>query len=167
MVYYAEISSPVGTLLLTAEEESLTAIRMDRQLPPEAQEQPDHPVLLAAARWLDDYFQGKPTEAAFALDPKGTPFQRQVWKLLLTIPFGTTRTYGDIAREMAHLMGKEKMSAQAVGQAVGRNPISILIPCHRVVGAGGKLTGYAGGLEKKQWLLRHEGLIAAENRSEG
>ena len=74
----------------------------------------------------------------------------------MTIPYGETRTYGEIAREMAAVLGKEKMSAQAVGQAVGKNPISILIPCHRVVGAGGKLTGYAGGLEKKVWLLQHE-----------
>ena len=88
---------------------------------------------------------------------EGTEFQKQIWNLLLTIPYGQTRTYGDIAREMAALSGKEKMSAQAVGQAVGRNPISILIPCHRVVGTKGQLTGYAGGLENKIWLLRHEG----------
>ena len=167
MVYFAEMPSPVGTLLLLADEENLTGIWMDRKPPVEALEQPDQPVLRSTAQWLEDYFHGKPAEVGFPLNPSGTSFQQQVWKILLTIPFGETRTYGDIAREMACLMGKEKMSAQAVGQAVGRNPISILIPCHRVVGAGGKLTGYASGLEKKQWLLRHEGWLAAGNRSEG
>ena len=86
----------------------------------------------------------------------GTPFQKGVWAYLLTIPYGQTCTYGDIAREMATLTGKKTMSAQAVGQAVGRNPISIIVPCHRVVGAGGKMTGYAWGIEKKEWLLAHE-----------
>ena len=88
---------------------------------------------------------------------EGTPFQKEVWNLLMAIPYGETRTYGDLAREMARLRGKENMSSQAVGQAVGKNPISIIIPCHRVVGAGGKLTGYAWGITKKEWLLRHEG----------
>ena len=96
--------------------------------------------------------------------PAGTNFQRQVWRILLTIPLGQTRTYGSIAREMAGLLGKEKMSAQAVGGAVGRNPISILIPCHRVVGTGGQLTGYASGLDKKAWLLRHEGWLKEETK---
>jgi len=91
------------------------------------------------------------------LMPAGTPFQKQVWQLLLTIPHGETKTYGNLAGEMAVILGKEKMSAQAVGQAVGKNPISILIPCHRVVGANGQLTGYASGLDRKSWLLRHEG----------
>ena len=87
-----------------------------------------------------------------------------MWKILLTIPYGQTRSYGSIAKEMAALLGKEKMSAQAVGNAVGSNPISILIPCHRVVGAQGQLTGYAGGLEKKIWLLRREGRVIAGNK---
>ena len=95
----------------------------------------------------------------FPLNPHGTAFQKQVWDMLLTIPYGQVRTYGDIAREMAVRTGKQKMSAQAVGQAAGANPISILIPCHRVVGTNGKLTGYAGGLDKKEWLLCHEGWL--------
>ena len=86
----------------------------------------------------------------------GTPFQRQVWSILLTIPYGQTRTYGEIAG----LLGRETMSAQAIGGAVGKNPVSILVPCHRVVGAGGKLTGYAWGLDRKAWLLQHEGWLA-------
>lgn len=150
---YCEYPSPVGTLYLTADEGGLTGIWMH----PEKTE--DFPVLSQAKDWLDGYFSGNPTEIPFPLNPHGTPFQKQVWELLLTIPYGETTTYGAIAREMAERCGKETMSAQAVGQAVGANPISILIPCHRVVGANGKLTGYAGGLEKKEWLLRHEGWL--------
>ena len=106
--------------------------------------------------WLDDYFRGFPREICFPMALSGTPFQRQIWDLLLKIPYGETCTYGQLAKQAAGILGKEKMSAQAVGQAVGRNPIAIVIPCHRIVGAGGKLTGYAYGIEKKQWLLDHE-----------
>ena len=121
-------------------------------------------MLLAAREWLEDYFRGGDPEVTFPLAPEGTAFQRKVWNLLLQIPRGHTRTYGELAREMAALLGKKTMSAQAVGQAVGHNPIGIVIPCHRVVGAGGRLTGYAWGLEKKQWLLSHEnaGNVPAE-----
>ncbi|MGM9660106.1 MAG: methylated-DNA--[protein]-cysteine S-methyltransferase [Faecousia sp.] len=150
---YCQYPSPVGTLYLTADEAGLTGIWMHRSATEAS------PFLKQAAQWLDAYFAGNPQPPAFLLNPKGTAFQKQVWQLLLDIPYGQTRTYGEIAREMALLTGKEKMSAQAVGQAVGKNPISILIPCHRVVGANGKLTGYAGGLDKKQWLLRHEGWL--------
>lgn len=150
---YCQYPSPVGTLYLTADEDGLTGIWMH----PEKTE--DFPVLSQAKLWLDSYFSGNPAEITFSLNPQGTPFQKQVWTLLLTIPYGETTTYGTLAREMARRTGRERMSAQAVGQAVGKNPISILIPCHRVVGAGGKLTGYAGGLAKKEWLLRHEGWL--------
>ena len=150
---YCQYPSPVGTLYLTADAGGLTGIWMH----PEKTE--DFPVLEQAKQWLDGYFSGNPTEISFPLNPRGTAFQRQVWALLLTIPYGETTTYGALAREMAARAGKEKMSAQAVGQAVGANPISVLIPCHRVVGANGKLTGYAGGLDKKEWLLRHEGWL--------
>ena len=98
-------------------------------------------------------------EPDFPILLNGTPFQKRVWEILSTIPHGQTVTYGDIAREMAACTGKRKMSAQAVGQAVSRNPISIIIPCHRVVGAGDRLTGYAGGIDRKEWLLRHEGWL--------
>lgn len=157
MVYYAEYASPVGKLLLTAEDECLTGLWIQREAPEGAAK--DCPVLEEAKRWLDDYFQGTAAACDLPMKPKGTAFQEQVWEILLTIPYGQTRTYGSIAREMAEKLGKEKMSAQAVGQAVGSNPISILIPCHRVVGAKGKLTGYAFGLDKKIWLLRHEGWL--------
>ena len=160
-MYFAEYPSPLGMLLLTCEENALTGLRMGKQ-PPEAGRREDHPVLQQAMQWLDGYFRGEVQPIPFPLNPQGTPFQKQVWQLLLTIPYGATRSYGDIAREMACLLGQERMSAQAVGQAVGKNPISILIPCHRVVGAKGQLTGYAGGLDKKIWLLEHEGWKGAE-----
>ena len=150
---YCEYPSPVGTLYLTADEGGLTGIWMH----PVKTE--DFPILSQAKAWLDGYFSGNPTEVTFPLNPQGTPFQKQVWEILLAIPYGKTTTYGAIAREIALRTGKEKMSAQAVGQAVGANPISILIPCHRVVGTNGKLTGYAGGLDKKEWLLHHEGWL--------
>lgn len=150
---YCEYPSLVGTLYLTADAGGLTGIWMHPQ------KTEDFPILSQAKVWLDGYFSGTPSEVTFPLNPHGTSFQKQVWEILLTIPYGKTTTYGAIAREMARRTGKEKMSAQAVGQAVGANPISILIPCHRVVGANGKLTGYAGGLDKKEWLLRHEGWL--------
>lgn len=152
-MYYAKYQSPVGPLLLICDDEGLTGLWMDRDAPACDD---CHSVLEQAKRWLDSYFRGEGLPVDVPLKPAGTPFQRQVWRILLDIPFGQTRSYGDIAREMAVLTGREKMSAQAVGQAVGKNPISIIIPCHRVVGAKGQLTGYAGGLEKKIWLLEHE-----------
>jgi methylated-DNA-[protein]-cysteine S-methyltransferase len=122
----------------------------------EVSRQEEHPVFWQTAVWLDAYFRGETPTAAVPLALDGTAFQKQVWSILLDIPYGETRTYGSIAKEMAAALGKEKMSAQAVGQAVGRNPVSILVPCHRVVGAKGRLTGYAGGLEMKKALLELE-----------
>ena len=162
MIYFAEYSSPLGTLLLTTDGESMTGLWMNRDAPTDAPPGEAHPVLLAAAKWLDAYFRGIVLPVDFPLAPSGTVFQQRVWQRLLEIPFGEVCTYGDIAREMEAETGK-RMSAQAVGGAVGRNPISILIPCHRVVGAGGKLTGYGGGLENKAWLLRHEGWKGMDN----
>lgn len=153
-MYTATYSSPLGELLLTCSDHGLTGIYWNREAP--ARED-DHPVLHRTKEWLDAYFRSENPVIDLPLALGGTPFQQQVWKLLLEIPYGTTQTYGAISREMASLTGKESMSAQAVGQAVGRNPIGILIPCHRVVGTKGQLTGYAGGLDKKIWLLRHEG----------
>jgi len=155
-MYAAQYDSPLGRLLLTCEDNGLTGIWFDRELP--NQRNPDgHPVLRQTAAWLDVYFRGENPTIEIPIALVGTDFQKLVWKLLLAIPYGESRSYGQLAREMAIVLGKEKMSAQAVGQAVGKNPISILIPCHRVVGTKGQLTGYASGLEKKIWLLRHEG----------
>ena len=154
-MYAATYDSPLGKLLLTCREEGLTGIWFDRE--PNEESDRDHPILQQTVLWLDAYFRGEDPAIEMPLVPEGTAFQKQVWQLLLEIPCGEIRTYGDIAREMAVRTGKENMSAQAVGQAVGRNPINILIPCHRVVGSQGKLTGYAWGMDRKIWLLRHEG----------
>lgn len=153
-MYQVQYDSPIGPLLLTCTDECVTGIYMNRKKP----EQPrEHPILQQTAAWLDAYFRGENRAVPIPLAPEGTVFQKAVWELLLEIPYGESCTYGSLALKMAKIQGKEKMSAQAVGQAVGRNPISILIPCHRVVGAKGQLTGYAGGMDKKIWLLRHEG----------
>lgn len=152
-MYYTQYDSPMGKLLLSCTDQGLTGLSMNREAP----RQDDHPIFQQTAAWLDAYFRGEDLPITVPLDLKGTPFQIQVWELLLTIPYGQSRSYGEIAREMAVKTGKEKMSAQAVGQAVGRNPVCILVPCHRVVGTKGQLTGYTGGMEYKIWLLRHEG----------
>lgn len=152
-MHFAEYASPIGKLLLGSDGTALTLLQLGREAPMPLAEDA---VLREAKQWLDRYFQGERPEGNLSLAPAGTVFQRQVWQILLEIPYGQTRTYGQIAREVAAALGKERMSAQAVGQAVGSNPIGILIPCHRVVGAGGQLTGYAWGVEKKKWLLEHE-----------
>ena len=119
-------------------------------------EDKETPVLKQTKEWLDLYFVGKEPEFLPPLAPEGSEFQKKVWKILLMIPYGKTMTYGEIGRKVAEMSGKKTMSAQAVGGAVGHNPISILIPCHRVVGTNGSLTGYAGGIEKKIGLLKLE-----------
>ena len=109
--------------------------------------------------WLDRYFTGeKPQISEIKLKPQGTAFQQEIWKLLCEIPYGEVTTYGSIAKKAAERLGRKSMSAQAVGGAVGRNPISVIIPCHRVIGADGGLTGYAGGIDKKIFLLKNEGV---------
>ena len=155
MDYIITCDSPVGKLWLTSDGEALTGLWMHAV--PGVTGCGDLPVFRDTLLWLDAYFRGEqPLTDTLHLSPAGTDFQKQIWEILLTIPFGTTRSYGDIAKEAALRMGRERMSPQAVGGALGRNPISIIIPCHRCIGAGGGLTGYAGGLDKKQWLLSHE-----------
>lgn len=156
MNYFDTYESPLGTLLLASDGQSLTALHLRGEIP---ENRSDLPIFRQTKQWLDAYFAGDFREADFPLNHAGTAFQKQVWEILLKIPAGKTRSYGDIAGEMATLLGKEKMSAQAIGGAVGKNPIAILIPCHRVVGSRGQLAGYAGGLENKEWLLRHEGIL--------
>ena len=153
---YTRMDSPLGELLIVSDGTCLTGLTIQSQ-PDSSWQQGDLPLFDTVRSWLTEYFAGKrPDVSCLPLKLTGTPFQKEVWAYLLAIPYGRTCTYGDIAREMATLTGKKTMSAQAVGQAVGRNPISIIVPCHRVVGAGGKMTGYAWGIEKKEWLLALE-----------
>ena len=159
MLYFTIYDSPLGKILLLSDGIALTGLDFEGHWP-NCQRIPGAlPVFAEVNAWLDAYFRGEEPKITFPVAPAGTAFQEMVWEILLTIPKGKTRSYGDIAREMARQLGKEKMSAQAVGQAVGRNPISIIIPCHRVVGAQGQLTGYASGLDRKIWLLNHEEVL--------
>lgn len=157
--YVMEYPSPLGTLTLACDGESLTGLWFAGQkyfastLEKDACRKP-HPLLLRAAGWLDCYFSGQRPQFTVPLAPRGTAFQQSVWRLLCTIPYGTVTTYGQLAQQLA-LQG-HKTSARAVGSAVGRNPVSIFIPCHRVIGASGSLTGYAGGIDKKRALLALE-----------
>lgn len=159
-----EYDSPIGTLTLAASEDGLKGLWMDGQkyfantLDGEMA-YIKNPHLTLACEWLDAYFKSeKPEISELTLAPIGNKFRQTVWQLLCEIDYGSVRTYGDLAKDVASRLGKEKMSAQAVGGAVGHNPIGIIIPCHRVVGANGSLTGYAGGIKRKLALLEHEGL---------
>ena len=155
MEYIARYDSPLGPLTLSADEEGLTGITFSAPATVTA----DNTVLTKTRRWLDSYFQGEaPDPASVPLSPKGTPFQLLIWKRLLSIPYGESITYGELAREAARQLGKKSMSPQAIGGAVGRNPIPIVIPCHRVLGSGNRLTGYSGGLDIKIQLLTHEAI---------
>jgi methylated-DNA-[protein]-cysteine S-methyltransferase len=150
------VKSPVGRLTLIASDAGLAAILWENDPPgrvrlPIDRRESEHPVLVEAARQLDEYFAGQRQSFAVPLAPVGTPFQRQVWDALLTIPFGETRSYGQIAGQIGL-----PTAMRAVGAANGRNPLSIIVPCHRVIGATGKLTGFAGGLEVKARLLGME-----------
>lgn len=161
MTYSQHYDSPLGGILLAADDVGLTGLWFDGQkyfargLSNERIAQ-ETPILTEAKRWLDIYFTGKKPDFTPPLHPIGSAFRRSVWEILLQIPYGQTATYGEIARQLAKKQGLERMSAQAVGGAVGHNEISIIIPCHRVVGADGSLTGYAGGIGKKEKLLELE-----------
>lgn len=165
MLYTNCYPSPLGEMLLVCDDEGLTHLAFTGQkyFPVLAQTQkaPDHPILTSAQRWLDVYFRGDEPDFTPPLHANGSEFQRAVWQLLLAIPYGETTTYGALAKEIARIQGRSRMSAQAVGGAVGHNPIGIIVPCHRVVGTNGSLTGYAGGLDKKIALLKLEGVETA------
>jgi len=156
MRFTARLASPLGPLTLASDGGALTGLWLEGQkyfaagLEPDAQEAPDIPAFRETAAWLERYFSGRRPPVLPPLAPCGSVFQRSVWKKLLEIPYGQTRSYGELAETLGS-------SPRAVGGAVGHNPISILIPCHRVVGAHGGLTGYAGGVEKKRFLLELEG----------
>lgn len=162
MQYTNTYQSPLGEILLAADDEGLTGLWFDQEkyyalnLAPEHEEK-ETPAITEARRWLDVYFSGKKPDFLPPLHMLGTSFQKDVWNILLSIPYGRTTTYGEIARQLARQRGLARMSAQAIGGAVGHNEISVIIPCHRVVGKNGSLTGYAGGIDKKTYLLKLEG----------
>ena len=168
---YKYVKSPVGQLKLVASEKGLVAILWENDDPQRVRledlvEEPLHPLLVQTEAELNDYFAKKKDTFSIPLDMRGTPFQKRVWESLLGIPFGSTRTYGDIARQLGN-----PTATRAVGAANGRNPISIVVPCHRVIGTSGKLTGFAGGLVAKAHLLDLEAsgsnLFAAQSYPSG
>lgn len=163
MQFVSHYQSPIGPVTLVAEGDALVGAWFNDQrffcstLTPSAVAGVT-PVLNDAARWLDDYFKGMRPEYLPALSFAGSDFRLRVWRLLVEIPYGQTTTYRDLGEKVAQNAGKRRMSAQAVGGAVGHNPICIFVPCHRVLAANGSLAGYAGGLERKEFLLRLEGI---------
>ena len=163
MQYITTYRSPLGEILLAADEIGLTGLWFDGEkfyadsLDPEHEER-NVPVFDVVKKWLDIYFSVREPDFMPPVHMIGSEFRQQVWKLLREIPYGETITYGGLAKRLARERGLERMSAQAVGGAVGHNPISIIIPCHRVVGTNGSLTGYAGGLQRKIKLLKLEGV---------
>ncbi|WP_346662843.1 methylated-DNA--[protein]-cysteine S-methyltransferase [uncultured Merdimonas sp.] len=161
MHYINHYRSPLGTILLAADDTGLTGLWFEDQkyfaqgLDKETEEK-ELSVFQATRRWLDVYFSGQAPDFQVPLHFQGTTFQKEVWKILLSIPYGETTTYGAIAKQLAAKRGLPHLSAQAVGSAVGHNKISIIVPCHRVIGADGSLTGYAGGIWRKEKLLALE-----------
>lgn len=161
MTFIQHYDSPLGDILLAADEVGLTGLWFEEQrhyaatLPEDVQTK-ETPALMEGRRWLDIYFAGNEPDFTPPLHLIGTPFRMAVWKILLEIPYGATTTYGAIAKRLAKERGLPQMSAQAIGSAVGRNPISLIIPCHRVIGRNSRLTGYAGGLHRKAYLLAME-----------
>lgn len=158
MIHYNWIASPLGGLLLTSDGRSLTGLYLEDQkyLPQQTevwQEDPQLELFSQTQAQLQEYFAHQRQHFDLPLDPQGTEFQQQVWQLLREIPFGETISYGTLAQRVG-----QPNAARAVGAANGRNPISIIVPCHRVIAGNGKLTGYAGGIDRKQWLLHHEQL---------
>ena len=161
MTYTYHYDSPLGGITLSSNGTELTGLWFDGQkyfgdILEEKYEEKSLPIFEQTARWLDIYFSGKLPDFTPPLYMKTTPFRKAVWEIMLTIPSGKTMTYGEIADKIAKQKGLSKMSAQAVGGAVGHNSISLIIPCHRVVGTSGSLTGYSGGIEKKVQLLTLE-----------
>jgi methylated-DNA-[protein]-cysteine S-methyltransferase len=159
--WYDIVDSPVGRILLTGDERALSGLYLLDAGERSASVQPDwkrrEGLFPAASDQLAEYFAASRREFDLPLAPRGTPFQLAVWAELTRIPYGATVSYGDVAAAL----GKSPVASRAVGLANGRNPISIIVPCHRVIGADGSLTGYGWGVERKEWLLRHEGVYQA------
>lgn len=165
MQYINYYNSPLGKITFASNGKELTGLWFEGQkyfasTLTKEYEQKKLPVFEQTARWLDIYFSGKIPDFTPDLFLSSTSFRNEVWEILLTIPYGSVMTYGEIAKEMAKNRGEKKMSAQAVGGAVGHNPISIIVPCHRVIGTDGSLTGYAGGIDIKEKLLKLEKTVA-------
>lgn len=163
MIYTTEYKSPLGKILLASKNNKLIGLWIEGQkyylagLKEDICENNDDKILIKTKNWLNRYFnKQKPNINELELAPIGSIFRKSVWKILCKIPYGKVITYGTIAKEIAKENGLKNFSAQAVGGAVGHNPISIIIPCHRVIGRNGNLTGYAGGIDKKRFLLEHE-----------
>ena len=163
MDHLARLASPLGPLVMTADDSGLTGLWFEGQrfspaaFPPGIRESDDLPVFLLTSKWLSLYFRGLDPGFTPPLHLNASPFRKAVWSLLLSIPYGETRTYGDIAAEMtSSSVSRTRISPRAVGGAVGHNPVSLIIPCHRVIGASGRLTGYAAGLDRKARLLALE-----------
>lgn len=165
MIYIMNYLSPLGNMTFESDGENLTGVYFENEkyhnvkLSKDIEIREDLEVFKKTKEWMDRYFNKEnPSIEEIPLAPVGGEFRQEVWDILREIPYAKTITYGDIAKKIAKKRNMKSMSAQAVGGAVGHNPISIIIPCHRVMGAGGKLTGYASGIDKKIWLLEHEGL---------
>lgn len=162
MTYRYHYDSPLGGITMASDGTALTGLWLDGQkyfastMPKDCKEKPLK-IFEETIHWLDIYFDGAEPDFTPQLSLESTTFRKEVWEILLSIPYGKTMTYGEIAKKIAEQRGLVRMSAQAVGGAVGHNPISIIVPCHRVVGTNGSLTGYAGGIEKKTQLLELEG----------
>ena len=163
MIYTSNYKSPIGNLLLASKDDKLVGVWMENQkyylsnFNEEIEQLNNLEVLVNTKKWLNRYFRGeKPNIDELEIELIGTEFRKSVWQILKTIPYGKVITYNDIAKELARQKGIKRMSAQAVGGAVAHNPISIIIPCHRVIGTNGSLIGYAGGIKKKEYLLKHE-----------
>lgn len=160
-MFESRLHSPLGEVRLRSDGKSLTGLWFvgqvnDAKYNRDIEIKDDLPIFEQVETWLESYFSGKQTPITIPLQPKGTNFQERVWQMLQEISYGETMTYGEIAQRIAKEKGVATYSAQAVGQAVGKNPISILIPCHRVLGKNGTLTGYAGGVHRKEQLLKLE-----------
>ena len=165
MLYFTEYLSSLGKLTIASDGKNLIGLWIEGQkyffasLSGKPERKDDLEIFRMAKKWLDRYFAGeKPLPYELPLAPCGSPFRQAIWKYLCEIPYGEVVTYGALAEKAAALFGRKSMSAQAVGGAVGHNPISVIIPCHRVIGANGNLTGYAGGIERKIRLLKLEGV---------
>lgn len=165
MIYTSYYNSPIGQILLAAKNKALVGLWIENQkyffssIKEEEIKQETCPVLEQVRKWLDLYFAGeKPEISELKLAPVGSEFRQSVWEFLCNIPYGEVVSYGRISKIIAAKYRKKHMSPQAIGAAVSHNAISIIIPCHRVVGSNGNLTGYAGGIDKKIWLLKHEGI---------